>query len=82
MAHIDIFQDSKGPGRCRTCGAGIEWAEIVKSGKRMPFDAPIVVVRTQGDVLGGGRVIETVDTTITRSHFETCPDADKHRRSR
>jgi hypothetical protein len=80
MALLDIYQDSRGPGNCRSCGARVEWAELVKSGKRMPFDAPIVTVRTQGDILGGGRVVETVDTGVTASHFETCPDAPDWRR--
>ncbi len=74
MAIIQIYQDSKGPGTCRSCGASIEWAELT-SGKRMPFNGPIVAVRTVGDLLGGQRTIEHVDTTITTSHFATCKDA-------
>jgi hypothetical protein len=79
MPTIDIYQDSRGAGRCRSCGAAVEWAENVKTGKRIPFDAPIVPVRTQGDVLGG-LVVETVDTTVTTSHFATCPQANDWRR--
>lgn len=82
MAILPIYQDSKGQGQCRSCGAAITWAELAKSGKRMPFDGEIVVVRTEGDLLGGGRVIEHVDTSITASHFETCPNAAAHRKSR
>lgn len=81
MSEIAIYQDSKGAGRCRSCGAAVEWAEVVKSGKRMPFDPPIVAVRTQGSVLDGeGRVVEMVDTTVTASHFQTCPQAKDWRR--
>lgn len=79
---LKIYQDSKGPGRCRTCGASITWAELT-SGKRHPFDGEIVVLRTQGSILeGDGRVIEEVDLSVTSSHFATCPDADQHRRRR
>jgi len=46
----------------------------------MPFDPPIVVVRTQGNLLDGARIIEDIDTTITVSHFATCPDAKDWRR--
>lgn len=81
MPNLDIYQDSKGPGRCRSCGASITWAELT-SGRKMPFNGEIVVVRTQGDILGGGRVVETVDTSITSTHFETCPDAKDWRRTR
>lgn len=77
---IEIYADSRGLGQCRSCGAAVEWAEVVKSGKRLPFDGEIVPVRTQDDLLGGGRVIEVVDTTVTPSHFETCPDATAWRR--
>jgi len=71
---IKIYADSKGLGRCRSCGAPIEWAETVAK-RRMPFDPPIVAVRMQGSVLGEGegRVVEEVDTAITSSHFVTCP---------
>lgn len=78
MAILQIYQDSKGPGRCRSCGASITWAELT-SGKRHPFDGEIVAVRTQGSVLEG-RVIEHVDTTVTTSHFATCPDAQDWRK--
>jgi hypothetical protein len=49
----------------------------------MPFNPPIVAVKTQGSVLeGGGRVVEHIDTTVTTSHFATCPQAKDWRRSR
>ena len=79
MTILRLYQDSRGPGRCRSCGAPIEWAELV-TGRRMPFDPPIVVVRTQGNLLDGARIIEDIDTTITVSHFATCPDAKDWRR--
>lgn len=78
MPILKIYQDSKGRGTCRSCGAAIEWAELT-SGKRHPFDAPIVVVRSQGSVLEG-RVIEHIDTAVSASHFATCPDANDWRR--
>ena len=80
MAILQIYQDSKGPGTCRSCGAAVEWAELVKGSKRMPFNPPIVAVRTLGNLLAAERTIEEVDTTITPTHFETCPDAEKWRR--
>jgi hypothetical protein len=82
MAILKVYADSKGPGQCRSCCALITWAELV-SGKRIPFDGrEIVVVRTEGDLLGGKRVIEHVDMSITKTHFETCPNAAAHRRRR
>jgi len=79
MAILKIYQDTKGPGTCRSCGAAVEWAQLV-SGKRMPFDPPIVVVRTLGNLLAEARTVEEVDTAITRSHFSSCPDAKDWRR--
>jgi hypothetical protein len=80
MPILQIFQDSRGKGSCRSCGAPIEWAELVASGKRMPFDAPIVALKTHGNTLGGARIVEDVDTTVTLSHFATCPNAKTWRR--
>lgn len=80
MPILQIYQDSRGKGTCRSCGASVEWAELT-SGKRHPFDGEIVAVRTQGSVIEG-RVIEFVDTDVTPSHFQTCPDAEKWRRKR
>lgn len=80
MAEIAIYQDSRGKGRCRSCGAAIEWAETV-GGKRMPFDDEIVVVRTQGSAIRD-RVVEYVDTSVSPTHFQTCPDANDWRRKR
>lgn len=73
MTIMKIYQDSKGRGTCRSCGAAIEWAELVTSGRRHPFDAPIVAVRTQGSILENGRVIEDVDTAVSSTHFASCP---------
>ncbi len=47
----------------------------------MPFDGTIVATRSQGNPITG-RVIEYVDTGVTPSHFETCPDAKTWRRPR
>jgi hypothetical protein len=75
---LKIYQDSKSRGTCRSCGAMIEWAELT-SGKRHPFDLPIVATRTQGSILDG-RVIEEVDTAVSSTHFQTCPQARDWRR--
>jgi hypothetical protein len=78
---LEIYLDSHGrKAHCKSCGAAIEWAEL-KSGKKMPFDWPIVVTQTEGSpIKDGTRVIERVDSTISQSHFVTCPDAQQWRR--
>lgn len=80
MAILQIYADSKGQGRCRSCGAAVTWAELT-SGRRHPFNGEIVAVRTQGSILEG-RVIEHVDTDITSSHFATCNDPKRWRKPR
>lgn len=80
MTLINIFADTRGKARCRSCNAPIEWAEITPSGKKMPFDGEIVPVKSHHDP--AGRLVETVDTTVTTSHFATCKDADKWRRKK
>jgi len=79
MAILKIYQSSRGHGRCRSCDAPVEWAELVTSGKRMPFDPPIIVVQTEGSPIAD-RVIEHVDSEITKSHFATCPDGPTWRK--
>lgn len=77
----DIWADSKGHARCRSCHAPIVWAEFRKSGKRMPFDAPLVVISAHSaETPTGTRMVEVVD--LAQSHFASCPNADQHRRKR
>jgi len=64
----------KDPGECRSCGGLIYWVTMA-SGKRMPVDR------------GGQKRVVDVDgtwrvMTAFRSHFESCKDADQHRRPR
>jgi hypothetical protein len=73
---IEVFEDSRQPGTCRSCGAVIEWATVVKSGRKMPLDRPVKVVSQHGVLFDDGqRVISTIDTAVTKSHFQTCPQA-------
>ncbi len=78
MATIAIFADGQNKGTCRSCGAPITWAETTQ-GKRIPFDGEIVAVRSAGSPLAG-RVIQYVDTEVTKPHFATCPDSKDWRR--
>lgn len=73
---VKILQQSKGPGTCRSCGAPIVWAETLNF-RRLPFDPPIEVVRVEEQA---GRLIDVVDTAISRTHFQTCPHAASWRR--
>lgn len=79
MLAMKIFQDSRGLGTCRSCGAPVEWAEMASTGKRMPFNPPIVTVAVLMPVIIDGRIVEDVDPA-TISHFATCPDAKEWRR--
>jgi hypothetical protein len=79
MPRIKIFRDSKGAGTCRSCGERITWAETI-AGKKIPLDGrEIVAIATEGNPIQG-RVIEVLDTDITKVHFETCPEAKNWRR--
>ena len=77
MTRLRLYRDSRAPGRCRSCGADIEWAQLT-SGKRMPFNR-ILPVAAQENLLEG-RIVEDVDTETSPVHFETCPDAKAWRR--
>ena len=54
--------------QCRSCQARIVWLKTA-AGKSMPVDDATV---DEGD--------EMFDHTKHKSHFATCPNADKHRK--
>lgn len=81
---------------CRSCRAPILWAFTTASGERMPLDEKPsatgnVVVhiseeqppRLMAGVLTRGQVdgARLDGKTLYRSHFVSCPDAARHRRS-
>lgn len=68
-------------GRCKSCGAEIEWVRTTK-GNNMPLD-PIPVAGGNIEMLINGRaqVVEPDEDKIRSvSHFATCPEAQSHRR--
>jgi hypothetical protein len=65
---MDLFAKT-----CKSCGATIRFVST-EFGNTMPIDAePFRAVLV--DTHGIGRVV-----TVHRPHFETCPDATKHRK--
>lgn len=75
--------------RCSTCDAPVIWAKFGATGKRVPLD---VAPRADGNLTTTGAdrdgtplvVMAGEATPITErytTHFATCPDAAKHRRS-
>jgi hypothetical protein len=80
---------------CRSCGKPIEWA-VTQLGRRMPLDhglhpdgrvavvgatengTPLVVTLGVDDL---ALVRELGTPKLRRSHFQTCPDADRWRRT-
>jgi hypothetical protein len=75
MATLKVLDDTRGGGTCRSCGASIVWFELV-SGKRHPFEADPVYLRTTHDE--AHRLIGEIDAA--ESHFAHCPDANEWRR--
>jgi len=73
MPILTVYAEVRRLANCKSCGASIVWAELAKSHRRIPFDAPITIVRSSFGY-------EDVDTAITKTHFETCPNAAQHRR--
>ncbi len=72
---------------CRSCGTTIRWCQT-PLGKKMPVDIDSV---PGGNVdlvkIGPGKYMAKVvaaDEGVNRyrSHFASCPNADKHRRAR
>lgn len=77
--------------KCRSCGAEIVWVTM-QSGRKMPCDATLIrcredksaktsFVTPNGIVMRGVEAPDGVaDFWGYRSHFETCPQAEKFRR--
>ena len=79
MATTFVFADDRRRATtCRSCGRSIEFATNARTGKVMPFDAPIVALTTKHD--DNRTLLEEVD--LATSHFATCLDADRFRRPR
>lgn len=63
-------------GTCKSCGKPVLWVQM-ENGKAMPIDADSIERRV---VLDGAKEKGAIRSTGI-SHFATCPDAAKHRRS-
>jgi hypothetical protein len=80
---------------CRSCGAEVLWVVVTRTAAVMPVDREQLNFAAPGLVAvnhetGGARVLTTDDlgavegwrergVTIHRSHFATCPSAERHR---
>ena len=75
---IGVYADSRGLGKCRgpNCGAPIEWAQVVDSGRRMCFNRGAARTAISYEP-GSRRRIDHLD--LTANHWATCPDADAFR---
>jgi len=70
---IELYADTRRSGRCKSCRAPLQWATVVESGKKLPFDSDrfaVISTRREDDT---GRLIERADRRTT--HWATCPGA-------
>lgn len=79
---VKVWADTVSKGhvaacRGRTCQERLWFARTVATNSAMPFDGPIVAVRTEPEPGGTGRVIWHVDTR--RAHHGNCQDAARFR---
>jgi hypothetical protein len=86
---VSVFQQVA----CSSCGAPVIWATTAAKGKPMPVDvAPaddgtVLLTARPGrsplaEVVAVGQDGLLAGEELRRSHFSTCPDADRHRRPR
>ena len=79
-------------GQCRSCPATIEWAKTYKADAAIPLDVE-PAPKGEGNLLllpsanktvsvnkDDARWLEGLGIELRRSHFATCPAADKNRR--
>jgi hypothetical protein len=86
-------QSDAGHSQCRSCGADILWVITDKNHSRMPLD---VEPTSEGRFIklhvdpDGNKIVHALKNSELEpntkptyaSHFQTCPDADEHRKSR
>lgn len=79
MKTTQIYADSIRRAKCtgRNCYRPIWWAQIVETGKQMPFDREPVALEAQ-HTLFGDREIWTVD--LEANHWATCVNAPEFKR--
>ena len=71
MALLQLWEDSFVEGRCPTYDDHVHSARSVHSGKMMPFDNPLRVVRTE-TLTSTTRAIAVVDGDASRCHLQSC----------
>jgi len=69
--------------KCKSCGASIIWSKTVK-GKAVPLDVEPTkrYVLCSDPFAAPGEESRVELRTCYRSHFVTCPHADKHRKGK
>lgn len=75
---VRVWDDTRGPGRCRSCDAKLTWFETV-AGKKIPFDGDPVPRRSEHDPATRRLILYLGSDDV---HWATCPDADRFRRGR
>ena len=71
MALLQLWEDSFVEGRCPNCDDHVHSARSARSGKMMPFDNPLIVVRTE-TFTSTTRAIAVVDGDASRCHLRSC----------
>lgn len=62
---------------CKSCGAEIRWLKT-KAGKNIPVDLPDPEDLKRDEILAA----DLYEKATMTCHFETCPNADQHRKPR
>ena len=71
MALLQLWEDSFVEGQCPNCDDHVHSAQSVRSGKMMPFDHPLMIVRTE-TLTSTTRVIAVVDGNASMCHLRSC----------
>jgi hypothetical protein len=71
MGVLQLWEDSFVEGRCPNCDDHVHSARSVHSGKMMPFDHPLVVVRTE-TLTSTTRAIAVVNGDTSMCHLQSC----------
>lgn len=74
---VPVWSRSRFAATCKACGAPMTMAQLVASGKWMPFDADPVALKTSQDP-ATHNLIEHLDEADV--HFRSCPQAGRFRR--
>jgi hypothetical protein len=81
--NIRVWGKSRGVGRCKGCGAGLQWFRTIATDRALPFESRAVPIGLERVDPHGEPYADVVFVMAAAdNHWAHCPAADRFRRRR